>query len=947
MGTFPKNLFVALSFILLSLFTRGQQHINTIDATINDETKEISIKQKFTYFNSSNSTLDELYFNDWNHAYSGKNTSLAKRFGDYFRKSLHLAKKKERGFTKNISLVGKEYEAIPWERHKYKDIIKVHLEKPLAPGDSIEMFWTYIVKLPSSKFTDYGFGYENGYYLKDWYLTPAVYDGKWHLYPNKDLNDQYAAVANSRINLIFPDSLFLASNFDASPVSKFPKGQQVILEEDDRQNCTIFLTNEKRFVRHQTPSFNILTDIKGERYSEMAQGFSIVRVTDFITANLGEFPHDHLLVSEADYNRNPLYGINQLPRFIRPYSQQFQFELKFLKTALYSFVKETLYLNIRKEQWIHDAIVNYLLIKYVDQFYPDKKLTGQLSKLWGFRGYNLAKMDFNDQYYYLQMASVRRNDHQALATANDSLSRFNQKIANRYKAGLGLAYLAEFIGYDKLDESLREFYAENKSRSKLTAEALKEKLRSKTKLDILWFFDEYVALRNNIDFKITKVSKRKDSIYFSIKNRTGSNVPISVFGLQKDSVITKYWYTNIDSIRAYRIPNNGETRLVLNYDQKIPESNQRNNWKSVNGFLSSNKKLQLRFLQDVENPFFNQVFYVPEFKFNVNDGISAGISLKNKPLLIRKPFVYQIKPRYSSKEQALIGSASFSYQKFFNEGKLNSITYGIGGGTSFFDTNSRFTTITPAVGFNWRPVDFVSNRRQFLLFRLRNVFRNFDESIVDLNDTEPDFTVFNVRFGDVDNNILNFKRWVVDGQVAGDFTKVSFEWEQRTLFNNNRQLNLRVFAGKFLTNSSNSDFFSFALDRPTDYLFDLPYLDRSINASGLASQQFILAEGGFKSIFEDRFANDWILTGNLSFNIWQWIELYGDIGLIGDRGESSRFFYDSGVRLNLVTDFFELYFPVYSNNGYEIAQPNYGERIRFVVTVSPQTLIGLFTRKWF
>ncbi|MEO0573759.1 MAG: metalloprotease, partial [Bacteroidota bacterium] len=527
LGASPRNFVIFTVLLLLGLVIQGQQHSNTIDATLNDETKAISVKQKLTYFNGSDSTLRELYFNDWNHAYSGKNSSLAKRFGDYFRKSLHLAKERERGFTKNINLVGKEYQAIKWDRYKYNDIIKVSLEEPLAPGDSIELFWSYIVKLPNSKFTDYGYGYENGYYLKDWYLTPAVYDGEWHLYPNTDLNDQYTGIANSQVNLIFPDSLYMASNFNASSVSKFPNGQHVILKDVDRKNCTIFLTKEDKFVRHNTPSFNVLTDIKGERYSEMAQGFSIVRVTDFITKNLGEFPQDHLLVSEADYNRNPLYGINQLPRFIRPYSQQFQFELKFLKTALYSFVRETLYLNVRKEQWVHDAIVNYLLIKYVDQFYPNKKLTGQLSKIWGFRGYNLAKMDFNDQYYYLQMASVRRNDHQALSTPNDSLTRFNQKIANRYKAGLGLAYLAEFIGYDKLDESLKEFYVENRVRPKLTAEVLKEKLRSKTKLDILWFFDEYVALRNNIDFKITKVSKQTDSIYFSIKNRTGSNVPIS------------------------------------------------------------------------------------------------------------------------------------------------------------------------------------------------------------------------------------------------------------------------------------------------------------------------------------------------------------------------------------------------------------------------------------
>lgn len=86
---------------------------------------------------------------------------------------------------------------------------------------------------------------------------------------------------------------------------------------------------------------------------------------------------------------------------------------------------------------------------------------------------------------------------------------------------------------------------------------------------------------------------------------------------------------------------------------------------------------------------------------------------------------------------------------------------------------------------------------------------------------------------------------------------------------------------------------------------------------------------------------------NTSVNLWRWIEVYGDLGYVKNKGVPGKFVYDSGVRLNLLTDYFELYFPLYSNNGWEIAQPNYGERIRFIITVSPKTLTGLFTRKWF
>ncbi len=942
---FPFYLFFLVA--VCCSVTSYAQHQNTIAATLDGNSHSLEIKQEFTYENTSDTGLDVLFFNDWNNSYSSKKTALAKRFGEEFNKSLHLAKNRNRGKTEIISIVDSEYQGLQWTRLRVRDIIKVILPDTLRPGQKITLHLSYNIKLPNSRYTGYGFGYKGGYNLRDWYLTPALFDGDWKLYSNKDLNDIGTGVTDTEIRLKFPKGLHLATNYSTTAITDFSLGILANLSGKNRKNAQIFLTPEKRFTTHITEAMTVTTDLDASKDDDgITQGISINRVLDFIKKKLGAYPHTNLLVSEYDYNRNPLFGINQLPNFIRPYSEQFQFEMKFLKTALNHFVNETLFLDERKERWVNDGIVNYLLIEYVNEKYPGQKWTGKLSRLWGFRPYTLAKMDFNEQYYLLQMAAVRRNDHQSLATPNDSLTKWNQRIANRYKAGLGIAYLGEYIGYDKINEGIKTFYEQNKLIPNLKAADFETLLKKTSEKDIDWFFKEYVALRNNIDFKINEISKSQDSITFTIKNKTGSKVPISLFGLQRDSVVSKYWFKDIDSSRTFTIPNNGERRLVLNYDKKIPEVNQRDNWKSLNGFLSSNKKLQLRFFKDTENPYYNQLFYVPEFKFNVNTGISAGITINNKSFIDR-PFRFDVKPQYSSREKSLVGSAGFRMRRFFNEGKLNSFTYALSGGTSFFDVRSRFTTITPSVTFTWRPEDFIANRRQFLFFRMRNVFRNIDESIIDQIDTEPDFSIFNVRYGDVDNNILNFKSWVLDAQLASNFSKLSFEWENRTLFDNNRQLNLRFYAGKFLFNDSGSDFFSFALDRPTDYLFDLNYLNRSQNATGITSQQFIPAEGGFKSIFDNRFGNDWIVTANASINVWQWIEVYGDVGGIRNRSQSARFFYDSGVRLNLVTDFFELYFPLYSTNGFEPSLDNYGERIRFVVALSPRTLIGLFTRKWF
>ncbi|CAM3374132.1 metalloprotease [Zobellia roscoffensis] len=926
------------------------QHENVLTATLDGVEKEIHVQQEFTYKNNTNITLNTLYFNDWAHAYASKSTGLAKRFSEEFKKSLHLAKKQERGYTNIMSAVDSEYRGLHWQRTTGEDILKIDLNSPLGPGESTKLFLTYTIKLPENKFTPYGYDKrKNSYYLKDWYLTPAYFDGAWHLYSNKNLEDLYTGVTETTVNFVYPSNLNLVTNFTVLGDDPIPNGQMAQLTAEQQKNCEILLSPEKRFMTHVTPQITVITDLEAFKYEDIFKGISINRVTEFIEDNLGKYPHKQLLVSQLDYEKNPLYGINQLPSFIRPYEEQFQFEMKFLKTALINILEETLFLDPRKEQWLSDAIANYLMIEFVEQYYPDQKLLGKLSKIWGVRSFNLAKMDFNEQYPFLYMLTARTNLDQPLSTSNDSLIKFNQKIANKYKAGLGLAYLASYIGKDKVDKSIKTFYKHYRLSQVKTLD-FESILKRSTETDIDWFFKDYITTDRKIDFKIKKVEKTEDSLKVTIKNKKGTSVPVSLFGLKKDSVVSKYWFSGINDIKTVTIPRNEEKRLVLNYDQKIPEFNQRDNWKSLGGFFSGNKKLKFTFFKDSENPYYNQVFYVPILNFNIYDGWTPGMRLYNKTFLER-PFVYDFSPSYSFREKSFVGSGSFSYRKYLSKSGLYVANFRLGGSTYHFQENSRYSTITPSITFGWRPENLISNKREFLNFRYVNVLRDKDENLGDF-ETPPDYSILNVRYTNRNPGIINYVSWFADAQHANDFTKVAFELEYRKLFESNRQFNFRFYAGKFIRNKTTDytdpNYYSFALDRPTDYLFDYGYLGRSED-SGIYSQQIIIAEGGFKSFLpeEYRFANDYLTTINTSVNLWKWIEVYSDLGYVKNKGVSGKFVYDSGVRLNLLTDYFELYLPVYSNNGWEVSQPQYGEKIRFIVTVSPKTLIGLFTRKWF
>ena len=935
-------LIAAILYFIFGISSIYAQHNNSLKASLESETREINIQQEFEYLNDSQDTLSVLYFNDWANAYSDKSTALAKRFEEEFKKSLHLAKEKDRGRTEIFTIVDDEYRAISWSRTSGLDIIKIELNSPLAPGTSAKLFFTYKVELPPNKYTPYGYNKEGGYYLKDWYLTPAVYDGQWQLYSNKNLEDLHTGNTNTNIIFSYPDSLFFGTNFKEVNITGFPGKKQATLEGVNRKSCYIILNPQKKFIKHVTPEIIVVTDLRATKYDEISQGVSINRISRFIHDNLGDFPYEQLLVSEVDFNKNPIYGLNQLPSFIRPYEKQFQFEMTFMKTALNSYMRESIFLNPRKEKWVADAVINYIMIKFVEEFYPDQKLLGKLSKGWLIKGFHLAQMDFNEQYSFLYMFTARKNLDQALNTPNDSLIKFNQKIANTYKAGLGLAYLADYTSVDKIDIAIKEFYEQYKLKPVRPFD-FERILKENSEKDIDWFFKSYVSTDERIDFKITNVVKTLDSLYVTLKNKTGTDVPISLFGLKKDTVVSEYWFNGIKSEQTFTIPRNLEDKLVLNYDHTIPEFNQRDNWKALKGFFISNKKLKFQFFKDAEDPYYTQIFYMPTLGFNIYDGLAPGIRFTNKTLLER-PFVFDFSPQYSFREKTLVGNGKLTYRHYHGKSGFYVTNYAVRGSSSHFQVNSRYSTFTPSVSFGWRPADLISNKRQLLTLRYVNVFRNIDPSL-DI-ETDPDYSVLNARFRNTKNGIIDYFSWFADAQHSSDFTKLAFNLEYRKLFVNNTQFNFRFFAGKFLRNKTSGDYFSFALDRPTDYLFDYNYLGRSED-SGIWSQQLIIAEGGFKSQLENPFSNDWIATTNSSVNIWKWVEVYGDLGFIKNQNQPTRFVYDSGIRLNLLTDYFELYFPIYSNNGWEIAQPNYAERIRFIVTLSPRTLLGLFTRQWF
>ncbi|GAA4281886.1 hypothetical protein GCM10022260_23070 [Gaetbulibacter aestuarii] len=924
----------------------GQNKID-LKADFNVRDHTIKIKQRIVYQNTSEKTLDTIYLNNWPNSYATKKTALATRIADEFINDFHLAKNEDRGYSVVTSMT---QDSVPVDFKPLKDqidVLKVVLNKPVKPGESYTLNLAYVVKVPNSKFTSYGVTDIGDYNLRYWYITPAVFDGSWHYYSNKGLDDLYIPKADIDLEVNYPEYYDLTSELDKVKNRVRDSVKTQILTGKDRISTKLFLNKEPKFNRIKGDDFSLISSISDTELDVLDKVLITERISKFLFQNFGQYPFNKLLVTQIDYDKNPIYGLNFLPKFIKPYPDHFQYELKVLKIALHNYLENTLLLNPRKEQWLLDGIQMFYMMNYVDEFYPDMKFLGSIADFWGVRSFHAADMRFNDKYVLGFMLMARTNRDQPLNMAKDSLLKFNNNIANKYKAGVGFKYLDDFINSDTLEAAIEDFLYYHKLEPTSTKE-FESFLKSRTKKNIDWFFDDYVNSRKKIDFKIKSVRKTEDSITLTIKNKRENKVPVSLFTLRNDTIVSKRWIEAIDSSKTITIPRENADKLVLNYNKVIPEINLRDNWKSLKGFFFNNKPLQVRVFQDVEDPYYNQLFFMPVIEFrNIYDGLTLGLRAYNKTLL-HKRLNYKLEPKYSLQSKSITGSGFVSMTHYLENSDLYDVTYGLGFGYSSYAKDLFVRQFAPTVKLYFREADdFRSNKRQLVSLRYVDIHRDKDVNNI-LTKNEPNYGVFNARYIYSNDNLIHFNKWYTDFQLGHKFSKLSFTYEYRRLFENNRQLNMRLFTGFFLKNDNplDSDYFSFALDRPTDYLFDYNYLGRS-EASGIFSQQYIDAEGGFKSKLETPFANQWISTLNVSTTLWKYVLMYGDLGVVKNKFNDPFIAYDSGIRVNLVTDYFEIYFPVYSNLGWEISQPNYSQKIRFKFTVDPQVLFGLFRRRWY
>ena len=920
------NFFVLIILIFpINIFAQNINLYN-INANLNSESKTLEINQIMKFKNTSDISLKEIILEDWSNSYVDNRTNLAKRISDEYSRSFSFAKKKQRGSTK-IKTINSVY-IDSWRRSSNtSDIIEVHLNKSLKPGESIELEINYTVKLPDSKFTGYGFDNDN-FYLKNWLIVFSnISNSNWYSQSNLNLDDQSLQKSGYKLRISFDKDYYLFSNLIKNNTEVINNLKSVSLSGSGIKDVRINLLIEENYKKFQNNKNEIETDIFKTSSLEEAE-IKVDRVNNFVKDYFNDNSNIKLLVPKIDYDSNPFYGLNQLPSFISPFSDEFLEEIIFLKSFVINYLNHIINLNKRESHWIYKGLEIFIINKYINDFYPNVKFLGRLSGISFLENYEVSKIDFNDLFLNYSEYVQRLNLHQTDDQSSEYLTRINQEIASPYHSGVGLIYVENLIGEKDFRNLIEKINNIN------TRKELNSLFLNYNKADLSWFIDDYIGKRQSLDLKFKRFNKNE----LQVEEKNNISIPYSIGFLKNDSIIQKNDFEDYNKIE---VPNIDFDYIVINPIVSLPESNKSNNW-VYNKSKSNLKPLRIKLIGDLENPKYKALYLRPEVTYNLYDGISPGFNILNKGLK-NKPFSYELFTQYASKEETLVGSLNFKYQ-INNEVKNNySTVFNLFYTTNHFDENLRYQVFSPSIRVNFR--DNKNLRSKIKKSFTLSLFNVNKDTYVQSNNSLDNYSIYNLGYYYSDIGIIRYLKSSINTEFSDNFGKINLVFDYRKLLKSNRQFQARVYLGKFFWNNDQFDNFNYNLGRSSGYLFSQNYLGRS-ERTGLLSQQFIMAGGGFKSFFNDPTTNNFILTSNLNVGIWKWIEGYLDIGILKDSGEDSRYYYGTGLRLNLLPDFFELYFPISSSNGFELNDFRYNNKIRFIVSYNLESLSRLFSRRW-
>lgn len=680
-----------------------QQEVNhRIEVRLDDAAHVLHGSIETEYVNNSPQSLEFLWLHVWPNAYEGPTTALAKqqfRSGNLF---MYWAMARDLGGIDSLDFAVNG-QRVEWSYHpEHRDIVRLELPQPLAPGGRLAYTTPFRVQLPSGQISRLGH-IGQSYQLTQWYPKPAVYDRDgWHEMPYLNQGEFYSEYGSFDVRITLPE------NYTVGATGDFVDGSADNPREVERLDSLVGATEHllasgshaalgmdfppssprMKTLHYRQSAVHDFAWFADKRWMVLRGTVEEPAVTTWamftpaeadLWKRAPEYLHD-AIVSYSKWNGDYPYrqvtavdgtisagGGMEYPNVtvIGNSGSDLGLETVIVHEVGHNWFYGILGTNERTHAWMDEGINSFNETRYFVEKYGDTlTLAGRGVGPFGlFEAAEATDFPYamRDQFAYL--LSARLGADQPMACHSAEFSDLNYGTIVYKKSAAAMEHLRGALGTEVFDAGMQLYFDRWKFKHP-GPDDLRSALEEASGADLAWFFDELVPTTGAVDYRLARASKGTNGrTELTLVNAGEINAPIRIDALDGAGRILGTTWTagRPDRHKVEVVQPEGTERWVIDAAGQMLEYNRRNNTLRARGPLPAVEPISFRFLTRLDREDRTPVFWTPLAAWNVNDGWMAGLLLHNVTLPVRN-FHWYVAPMRAFDAEQWVGIAGLGYR---------------------------------------------------------------------------------------------------------------------------------------------------------------------------------------------------------------------------------------------------------------------------------------------
>lgn len=556
------SFFIAVSMLLFTFLNTESTAQNAgnwqqaveyeMDIDFDVETNRYQGQQKLTYHNNSPDTLDRVFYHLFFNAFQ-PNSMMDKRSRTIADPDRRV---RDRIFSYDETEIG--YQKIDWIKQNGEEveftvegtIMEVHLNEPIAPGESVVFEMEHEAQVPLQTRRS---GRDNAegvrYSMSQWYPKIAAYDEMgWH--PNPYVGREfYAPFGTFDIKIHIDRDYVVASGSILQNPEKVGHGYETAdmqVNRPDGEKLTWHFRAEDvhdvmwaadpdythttaqvpdgpllRFFYQTDP---VAENAPEERQSDLLANWEAlpeltVKAFQYMSENYGDYVYDEYIVIQGgdggmEYTMGTLItGNRNLRSLVGVTVHEF----------VHAWYEGAVAINETRDQWIDEGFTSYASAFITNHLFNNGEGDPMLSRYNG----------------YVRMAQSGMEEPMHIH-ADHYVTNSAYGLASYTKGAIFLHQLGYVIGDDALKRSLNRFYEEWKFKHPTGYDFIRIAERESDMI-LDWYYEYWVETTHTIDYSVKSVADKNDTANITLAKNGVMPMPLDVEIEFTDGSIKHYY----------------------------------------------------------------------------------------------------------------------------------------------------------------------------------------------------------------------------------------------------------------------------------------------------------------------------------------------------------------------------------------------------------------------